>query len=192
MAATAKNSTANVSVGKGAVGGYAFYAPYGTTLPTTNSEELDTAFRNIGYINEDGVTFTDESDSESIPDMNGDSIVTTAGAIEKTFTFFAAETKADTLKLQYGDANVTDATGTITVHDKGPNTGLYSVVFDFRLKDGRKERCIVPCSSVSELGDLVYNYQELVGREITMAASLDATLGDYYVRYIDSTETKAA
>lgn len=189
---TASNNTSNVSVGKGAVGGYAYYAPYGTTLPTDNTTQLDAAFRNIGYINEDGVTFTDESDSESIPDMNGDSIVTTSGAITKTFTFFAAEVKADTLKLQYGDANVTDATGTVTVHDKGPNTGQYSVVFEFRLKDGRKERCIVPSATVSELGDLVYNYSELVGREITMAASLDATLGDYYVRYIDSTETEEA
>lgn len=187
----ASNNTSNVSVGKGAVGGYAYYAPYGTTLPTDNTTQLDAAFRNIGYINEDGVTFTDESDSESIPDMNGDSIVTTSGAITKTFTFFAAEVKADTLKLQYGDANVTDATGTVTVHDKGPNNGQYSVVFEFRLKDGRKERCIVPSATVSELGDLVYNYSELVGREITMAASLDATLGDYYVRYIDSTETEA-
>lgn len=188
----ASNNTSNVSVGKGAVGGYAYYAPYGTTLPTDNTTQLDEAFRNIGYINEDGVTFTDESDSESIPDMNGDSIVTTSGAITKTFTFFAAEVKADTLKLQYGDANVTDATGTVTVHDKGPNNGQYSVVFEFRLKDGRKERCIVPSATVSELGDLVYNYSELVGREITMAASLDATLGDYYVRYIDSTETEEA
>lgn len=186
----ASNNTSNVSVGKGAVGGYAYYAPYGTTLPTDNTTQLDAAFRNIGYINEDGVTFTDESDSESIPDMNGDSIVTTSGAITKTFTFFAAEVKADTLKLQYGDANVTDASGTVTVHDKGPNNGQYSVVFEFRLKDGRKERCIVPSATVSELGDLVYNYSELVGREITMAASLDATLGDYYVRYIDSTETE--
>lgn len=188
----ASNNTSNVSVGKGAVGGYAYYAPYGTTLPTDNTTTLDEAFRNIGYINEDGVTFTDESDSESIPDMNGDSIVTTSGAITKTFTFFAAEVKEDTLKLQYGDANVTDATGTVTVHDKGPNNGQYSVVFEFRLKDGRKERCIVPSATVSELGDLVYNYSELVGREITMAASLDAKLGDYYVRYIDSTETEAA
>lgn len=189
---TASNNTSNVSVGKGAVGGYAYYAPYGTTLPTDNTTQLDAAFRNIGYINEDGVTFTDESDSESIPDMNGDSIVTTSGAITKTFTFFAAEVKADTLKLQYGDENVTDASGTVTVHDKGPNNGQYSVVFEFRLKDGRKERCVVPSATVSELGDLVYNYSELVGREITMAASLDATLGDYYVRYIDSTETEEA
>lgn len=189
---TASNNTSNVSVGKGAVGGYAYYAPYGTTLPTDNTMQLDAAFRNIGYLNEDGVTFTDESDSESIPDMNGDSIVTTSGAITKTFTFFAAEVKADTLKLQYGDANVTDANGTVTVHDKGPNSGQYSVVFEFRLKDGRKERCIVPSATVSELGDLVYNYSELVGREITMAASLDATLGDYYVLYIDSTETEEA
>lgn len=182
------NNVKNVSVGKGAAGGYAFYAPYGTDLPTDNTSSLDTAFRNIGFINEDGVTFTDESDSESIPDMNGDAIVTTSGAVTKTFTFFAAEVKEDTLKLQYGDGNVTTATNVITAKDKGPNTAQYSVVFDFRLKDGRKERCVVPVAQVSELGDLVYNYQELVGREITMSASLDSNAGAYYIRYIDSTE----
>ena len=140
------NNVKNVSVGKGAAGGYAFYAPYGTDLPTDNTSSLDTAFRNIGFI------------------------------------------KEDTLKLQYGDGNVTTATNTITAKDKGPNTAQYSVVFDFRLKDGRKERCVVPVAQVSELGDLVYNYQELVGREITMSASLDSDAGAYYIRYIDSTE----
>lgn len=189
--ASTKNSTANVSVGKGAAGGYAFYAPYGTELPTTQDAELNEAFLNLGFINEDGVTFTDDSSSETIPDMNGDAIATQQGAITKTLAFFVAEVKADTLKFQYGSTNVTDATGTVTVHDKGPNAETYSLVFDFRLKDGRKERCVVPQCTQAELGELVYNYQTLVGRTVTMNALLDSSLGDYYVRYIDSTETSA-
>lgn len=187
-----KNSTDNVSVGKGADGGYAFIAPTGTTLPTDNKTALDVAFKVIGYINEDGVTFEDSADSENINDMNGDAIAASAGAVEKNITFFAAELKKTTLDMQYGSANVTDEEGVIEVHDKGVNDEQVILVFDFVYKGGRKERCVVPAAQLSELGERVMNYQELSGREYTYKCFKDATLGDYMVRYIDSTETEAA
>lgn len=191
MASTA-NSTANVSYGKFLSGGYFFLAPSGTTLPTDNTTPLDAAFLNMGFLGDDGVNFSDSSSTENAYDANGDSIATSQGEIEKTFTVTFREIKKDSLAVLYGSANVTDANGKLTVHDKGPNDATYVGVFEIRLKDGRKWRRVVPQCQPGELGDQTIVYNELVGRELTMAALLDSTSGSYYIDYIDSTETEAA
>lgn len=191
MASTA-NSTANVSYGKFLSGGYFFLAPAGTTLPTDNTTPLDAAFLNMGFLGDDGVNFSDSSSTENAFDANGDSIATSQGEIEKTFTVTFREIKKDSLAVLYGSANVTDADGKLTVHDKGPNDATYVGVFEIRLKDGRKWRRVVPQCQPGELGDQTIVYNELVGRELTMAALLDSTSGSYYIDYIDSTETEAA
>lgn len=188
MASTA-NSTKNVSYGKFLSGGYFFLAPSGTNLPTDNKTTLDAAFLNMGFLGDDGVNFSDSSSTENSCDANGDSIATSQGEIAKTFTVTFREIKKDSLAVLYGSANVTDADGVLTVHDKGPNDATYVGVFEIRLKDGRKWRRVVPQCQPGELGDQTIVYSELVGREITMTALLDATTGDYYVDYIDSTET---
>lgn len=190
--ASTTNSTANVSYGKFLSGGYFFLAPAGTTLPTDNTTALDTAFLNMGFLGDDGVNFSDSSSTETAYDANGDSIATSQGEIEKTFTVTFREIKKDSLAVLYGSANVTDADGKLTVHDKGPNDATYVGVFEIRLKDGRKWRRVVPQCKPGELGDQTIVYNELVGRELTMAALLDSTSGSYYIDYIDSTETEAA
>lgn len=190
--ASTTNSTANVSYGKFLSGGYFFLAPSGTTLPTDNTTTLDAAFLNMGFLGDDGVNFSDSSSTENAYDANGDSIATSQGEIEKTFTVTFREIKKDSLAVLYGSANVTDAEGKLTVHDKGPNDATYVGVFEIRLKDGRKWRRVVPQCQPGELGDQTIVYNELVGRELTMAALLDSTSGSYYIDYIDSTETEAA
>lgn len=187
--ATKTNNTENVSVGKGVSGGYMFAAPLGSTLPTDNSTALDAAFLNIGYLGEDGISFADSSDTTNHFDMNGDTVEISNGSIEKSFTVTPLEIKKDQLALLYGTANVTDANGVITVHDKGPSDAQWVVVFELLLKNGRKWRRIVPTCKLGELGDMTVNFSDLVGREVTMSALKDATTGDYYIDYIDSTET---
>lgn len=191
MTATA-NNTANVSAGKGVSGGYFYAAPAGTALPTDNKTALASTYLNIGFLGEDGVVFSDSSDVTSFFDMNGDTVDSSNGSIEKSFTVTPLEIKKDSLALLYGSANVTDAGGVLTAYDKGPNTAEYVVVFELLLKNGRKWRRIVPVCKLGELGDMTINYSELVGREVTMTALKDATTGAYYIDYIDSTETEAA
>lgn len=186
------NQTANVSVGKGSSGAYAWIAPYGATLPTDNTSTVDTAFKVLGFISEDGITFSDSFDSTTHSDMNGDTVATSAGAVEKTASMKWLELKKATLDIVYGAENVKDADGTIEYTDKGPDQTLWSMVFDFVLGGSRKWRVIVPQCKLSELADMTINYQELVGRETTMAVLYDSDAGGYYKGYLDSTETTGA
>ena len=188
--ASTPNNTANVSVGKGVQGGYMFVAPAGSTLPTDYETTLDAAFLNVGYLGDDGIVFSDSSSNDSFYDLNGDSIESSASEIEKTFTVTLREIKKDSLALIYGTANVTDVSGKLTAHDKGPNDASYTVVFELLLKNGRKWRRVVPNCKLGELGDMTIVSTELVGREITMSALKDATSGDYYTDFYASTETE--
>ena len=120
------NSTDNVSSTKGVRGGYCFVAPLGTTLPTDYSTALPSAFKGLGFISEDGYVETVDSDSEDITDMNGDLMDSPQTSRVESATLTLAEIKAMTLKLMYGDENVTDKAGVITVKHNGNSSGTWN------------------------------------------------------------------
>lgn len=190
--ATAANNTENVSYGKFKSGGYFFVAPYGTALPTDNTTELNAAFLNMGFLGDDGIVFSNDSSTNTGYDANGDSIASSAGEVTKTMALTFREIKADTMKVVYGDGNVTDSGGTLVVKDKGPNNSTYSAVAEILLADGRKDRKVIPMCIPNQLGEETIVYSELVGKPVTWSVLKDATSDSYYIDYIDSTETEAA
>ncbi len=186
------NNTKNVSYGKFKQGGYFFVAPYGTGLPTDNTSELDPAFKNMGFLGDDGLVFSNDSSTNTGYDANGDSIATTTSEITKTMATTFREIKLDTMEVVYGAGNATDEGGMLTVHDKGPNNGLYSAVAEILLADGRKDRKLVPQCSPNQLGEETIASSELVGKPLTWTVLKDPVIGDYYTDFIDSTETSAS
>ena len=188
MAESVTNNTANVSAGKGVKGAYAFVAPVGTTLPTDIKSKLDPAFKCLGFISEDGYVETVDEDSDDIVDMNGDVMDSTnSNRVESAQVTFA-EVKASTLKLLYGDSNVTDADGVIAVRHNSDSHSVFAYVFEFVLKNGRRWRKVVPQGKSSELDDLTVASSELCQRALTFKYLTDEA-GNTCYDYIESTET---
>ena len=185
------NSTDNVSSTKGVRGGYIFVAPVGTTLPTGYSTALPTAYKCLGFISEDGYVETVDSDSEDLVDMNGDLMDSPQTSRVESAQLTLAEIKAMTLKLMYGDENVTDKAGVITVKHNGNSNGTWVVVLDLLLKNNRKWRKVVPLFQCSELDDLTLAVGELAARALTAKYLTDGD-GNTCYDYIQSTETNAA
>lgn len=185
------NSTDNVSSTKGVRGGYIFVAPVGTTLPTDYSTALPTAYKCLGFISEDGYVETVDSDSEDLVDMNGDLMDSPQTSRVESAQLTLAEIKAMTLKLMYGDENVTDKAGVITVKHNGNSDGTWVVVLDMLLKNNRKWRKVVPLFQCSELDDLTLAVGELAARALTAKYLTDGD-GNTCYDYIQSTETNAA
>lgn len=186
-----KNDVNNVSDGTGLAGGYFFRAPLGSTKPADLATELDAAFKVLGFVSEDGFTFSTEADREEIKDMNGETVHSAKSSHSETFTVTLGEVKKGVLAVMYGDGNVTDAGGTLEAHIKGTDTERAIYVFEGVLKNGRKWRRLIHDAQATELGDLTVKAGELFGREVTFTAFKDPASGDYYTDWFESTETEA-
>ena len=191
MAESTTNNQANVSAGKGVKGGYIFSAPVGTPLPTDIKTDLNEAFKCLGFISEDGYVETVEEDSNDIVDLNGDLMDSSNSNRVESAQFTLAEIKAETLKRQYGENNVTDDGGIITVHHNSDSHSVFAYVLELVLKNGRRWRKVIPQGQSSELDDLTVASSELCQRALTMKYLTDET-GNTCYDYIESTETEAA
>lgn len=191
MAESTTNNAANVSAGKGVKGGYIYSAPVGTTLPTDIETELDAAFKVLGFISEDGYVETVEEDSNDIVDMNGDLMDSSNSNRVESAQFTLAEIKAETLKRQYGENNVTDENGIITVKHNSDSHPVFAYVLELVLKNNRRWRKVVPQGQSSELDDLTIASSELCQRALTMKYLTDEN-GNTCYDYYESTETEVA
>ena len=178
------SNAANVTTGKRRVDGGIYFAPAGTTLPTDATTALATAFKNLGYVSEDGVTNSLSKETSEIKEWGGAVVDNVQTGYTDTFSLtFIESMNVDTLKVIYGDSNVTEASGaiTVTVNASEAPAGVY--VIDMVMKGNKLKRIVIPNGKVSELGDIVYKADEAVGYDVTIAASLDAN-GNTHYEYI--------
>lgn len=174
------NNTQNVSVGKGVVGGYLYAAPSGTALPTDYSTALAAAYVNLGYVTDDGATFSTDTDSNTFKDLNGDDIATSSGGRTRTLNVQLAEVKADTLKEVFGQNAVTvGASGEITITHDNNDMPHRVVVLELVLRNGRRWRRVLPDAQVTEWGDLTVLYSDLVAFDITFTLNGSNPIIDY-------------
>lgn len=188
----AANNASNVSAGKPRVGGAIFTAPLGTTLPTDAVTALSSAFENIGYISEDGVTNNNTPTTEQIKAWGGDVVYNPVTEKADEWTFTAIEvTNPIPLKLVYGDDNVTgDLASGITVRANNQEQAERVLVIDMVLRGSILKRVIIPRAQVIEVGEISYVDDDLVGYETTISAHPDASIdGDTHREYIIEPKT---
>lgn len=187
--AAAKNNASNVSVGQGVSGGYAFSAPLGTTIPTDYDTPLDDAFVNMGFITEDGIEFGQDADQTDFYDLNGDVYETASGSQSEQVVFTLAEVKKDSLAEAYGQDNVTDDGGMITVKHNSIEHDERIYVFELLLKNGRKWRNVVPRGKAARSSSVTVSKGDIVGNQITVKTFPDEN-GNRMYDYIQSNDTQ--
>ena len=176
--------TSNVIVGKPKVGGAVWVAPVGTSLPTDATSVINTAFKSLGYISEDGVTNAPSMSSETKKAWGGDVVATIDNGTENKYKMKFIETlNAEVQKLVYGDSNVTDGDGSMSVANKGINTTPHAFVIDMVMANNLIHRMVIPSASITEIGEIKYVDSDVAGYEVTLTAKADtdgATAHDYY------------
>ena len=174
--ATGNNNVAAVSTTKGVAGGYAFSAASSATLPTDFSTALTADFTCLGFVSEDGISETIDTESTTLNDLNGDPIYTATSRRTETVTLKLVEVNAPALKETYGQDMVTVAeSGDLTVKHGDHSNANRIYVFELVLRDGRKWRQVVPAGQVTSVGDLSLAAGEIAGREITITCNIDQT-----------------
>ena len=180
------NNAANVSFGKPKASGAIFIAPAGTTLPTDGTTALAAAYKNMGYISEDGYVQSIETDTTNVKAWGGDTVLTSQSSYNETHTVNFIETNIDTLKTIYGASNVTEAGNTITVHSTGKELGECVLVIEIALTGGRVRRIVVPRAKlVDRSGDITFSDSDAIAYPAKFSASPN-TDGNYHIEYIST------
>ena len=131
----------DVNLGTGRASGYFYHAPKNTALPASPLAELGTGWTEVGYIAEDGITWSTGRSSEPLKDWANK--IRRQLQNEPTGTVAAPiiSTTAEVLKTIFGEDNVTEAAAT-TAHGKLVSVEVAEGVvsgeeaFLFIMKDG--------------------------------------------------------
>lgn len=179
------SETSNVTAAKPKVGGGIYSAPLGTAVPTDATTALNQAFKNLGYVSENGVTNSDERSTDDIKAWGGDTVNTVQTEKKDTFTYTLIEAlNVDVLKEVYGDSNVSGelATG-ITIKSNSTQLSPHSIVIETVLTDNALKRIVLPNAKVTEVGEITYGDSDNVGYETTVTCYPDAQ-GNTHYEYI--------
>lgn len=169
MAVTA----ANVRVGKPLTTGGLLTAPLLTALPTDTTTALNAAFSAGGYLGDDGVVQTIDTDSNDIKAWGGDIVRTVQTSHKLTYAFTLIETASASLGTYYGAANVT-GTSLITVKIVAGDLPHQEWVLEVR--DGAsKIRIAIPDGQVTDRGDVSYTDGDAVAYPCTITCYPDSS-----------------
>lgn len=179
------NNKSNVSTGKPKIGGAIFRAPLGTTLPTTATEALDTAFKAMGYVSSDGLTNANSISTSDIKAWGGDTVMVSQTDKTDTMAFTLIESlNSDVLAAVFGSDNVSGAltTGiTVSVNADAQEEAVW--VIDMLLNGNTAKRIVVPSGVISALADIVYKDDTAIGYGVTISCLPDSS-GNTHYEYI--------
>jgi len=191
--ATVTVSAKRVTAAKPKKGGAAFRAPVGTTLPKDTTTALETAFKALGYISEDGVTNNNSPSFESAKAWGGDEVLHYQTEKPDTFKFVMIEAlNTEVLKTVYGDGKVEgDLVTGISVKVSAEELEPSAWVIDMTMKGGAAKRIVIPCGAITAIDEIVYKGNQAVGYGITISAEPDDD-GNYHYEYIKAAATANA
>lgn len=186
----------NLGVAKGRPGGYAVVAPAGTDLSVfedmtkTLSEIIadNNAVKSLGYITEDGVEWSTDTDTSDIPEWGGKIVSKGLSSYAESASVTFMESRESVLKAVFGDGNVTVAGATVTVRHNENFTDPHVYVFDSVVSSTKVKRTVVPLGRIFERDSRTENNSDVAGYAPTISAMpFDGYEGDAYRDYIYDT-----
>jgi hypothetical protein len=169
---------ANVEV---ATTGAVYVAPIATALPTNATTALAGGYLDVGYIHEDGVTETQDTETEDIKAWQlGATVRKVQTSHDLMYNFTMLETNGVVLKEYYGDftAGVSAADDVVLI--KG--TELPNRRWVLSVVDGLKiARIVIPAGQITERGEVTYTNSDAIGREVTITCYPDSSGNKAYI-----------
>ena len=148
-------------------------APASTILPKDAVTELGTAFENVGYCSEDGLTNSVTTESSSIKAWGGDEVLNIQTSRSETFSFAMIETNEAALCQIYGKDNVTIVDDSLSILHNSTLKGSHVWVFEILLTNERVKRIVVPSGKITSVDDIAYKDGEAIKYGVTLSALPD-------------------
>ena len=172
MAGSTTNDSTMVSLGKFKVGGYAYWAPSGTALPTDSSTTLAAAFKLLGYLSEDGLTNTTDTDTTEIKDANGTTVMKVITSYAESYQFALLEVlRAEAAKMRYNSDAVTGTDKSMTIKHQMPSDEDFVLVFEIAMSGNVKDRLVIGNGTRAEFGDRQVHAGDAQVYDITVSAN---------------------
>lgn len=182
-----------VGVAKGRPGGYGIVCPAGTDITAlkdvkkTLKELLPTVTgaKSLGYISEDGVTFSTDTDSQDIADWGGTTISSGLSKYAESANVSFLESRESVLSSFYGDDNVTETGAVTEVRHNNRFTDPHVYVFDSVISSTVVKRTIIPSGRIFERDDVTQNNSDPIAYTPTIMCFPSEDMdGDCYRDYL--------
>ena len=161
--------------------GYAYRAPANdSALPTSTTASLPTGAKDLGFVSEDGLAISTESDVEYIRDWNLDQVRALLTEHSATVTFQMISWTVESLKAWAGEDNVTETASEYVVRINSKMSRPSAWIFN--LKDnGVKRRVVLPNAVVASQGELVLRKGEQTNLEVELSPLVDGNGEKIYI-----------
>ena len=184
MADSTTNDSTMVSLGKFKVGGYAYWAPAGTELPHDASTALPNAFKLLGYLSDDGLTITTDTDTTEVKDANGQTVMKVITSYAESYQFSMLEVlRAEAAKLRYNEDAVTGSDKSMTIKHQIPSGEGFVLVFEIAMTGNVKDRLVIGNGTRAEFGDRQVHAGDAQVYDVTVSAN-DMGNGVTAIEYI--------
>lgn len=184
--------SANVFIASPPPGGAGvfFRAALGTALPTDAATDLETVaaglYKDHGFLGEEGLVVTEARDIQDHKAFGGDTVATTQDSYDWSMKVVMLEDgNLEVLKTTFGDDNVTDVGGLVTVKHNKSRLPRSVFVADTVGDNGTLKRQVIPVGQVVSVGDITYVHTDLVRYELTIKAYPN-TAGDNVIEYLEA------
>lgn len=174
--------------------GQVYVAAVGTALPANESSALNSAFKGLGYITEDGVTINVEPDITEFNAWQSRSPIRRELNMQGvTATFGLTQWDEDTVPLAFGGGTITDlGSGHYKYELPDDEDALDERAAVIDVQDGSEiHRFVIPRCNVSEAVEVQFQRTEMAILPITLSA-LEPTGGGSPMHWLSNSAAFAA
>ena len=145
---------------------------------------IDSNAKLLGYLSEDGLTNTTDTDATEIKDANGTTVMKVITSYAESYQFALLEVlRVEAAKMRYNSDAVTGTDKSMTIKHQMPSDEDFVLVFEIAMSGDVKDRLVIGNCTRAEFGDRQVHAGDAQVYDVTVSAN-DMGNGVTAIEYI--------